>query len=60
MKVRLSVLILLIFLAGLVGIGVGWTARGVAGYDGCLDRIDYDKSLYHLCDHKAPSPQNSN
>jgi len=40
------------------GVTVGWTAREVAAYDNCLDRINYDKALWHLCDSKEPrTPQ---
>ncbi len=40
---------LLTFVAGVT---VGWTAREVAAYDNCLDRINYDQALWHLCDSK--------
>jgi ABC-type dipeptide/oligopeptide/nickel transport system permease subunit len=50
MKVRLWVAVLTAFLALSVGAWLGWTVHSVAGYDACLDRIDYDKTLYHLCD----------
>ncbi len=43
----------------LVGVTVGWTARELATYDNCLDRINYDKALWHLCDNKEPRANTS-
>jgi hypothetical protein len=42
---------LLTFVAGVT---VGWTAREMTAYDNCLDRINSDKALWHLCDSKEP------
>jgi hypothetical protein len=42
---------ILTFVAGVM---VGWTAREVAAYDNCLDQINYDKALWHLCGSKEP------
>jgi hypothetical protein len=27
-----------------------WIFHSIAVYDDCLDRIDYDKARWHLCD----------
>ena len=51
---RTSTAILGGILALVVGVWIGWTAREVKAYDSCLDRINYDKALWHLCDKKEP------
>ncbi len=45
---------LLTLLALVVGVWIGWTVREMFAYDNCLDRINYDKALWHLCDAKEP------
>jgi hypothetical protein len=38
----------------LMGIFIGWATREEAAYDNCLDRINYDKAFWHLCDNREP------
>ena len=40
--------------AFVLGAGLGFFGRDMIKYDACLDRINYDKNLWHLCDTKPP------
>jgi hypothetical protein len=56
---RKGTALLIALLMLFVDIWLGWTIRGVGAYDACLDRINYDMALWHLCDQKEPRDQRS-
>jgi hypothetical protein len=62
MKPQVSLLaaIVISLTAFLAGSFIGWSVRDFVKYDACLDRIDYVKSLWHLCDTKEPARDSAN
>jgi hypothetical protein len=51
--VRVSAILVAAIRAFIVGVA-GWFLHDLVRYDACLDRINYDKALWHLCDAKEP------